>query len=133
MPMTVQQLLSFDDHRPGDKVLIRSGLEKGKRAVVLSASNGVLKVQIDEGHVVEVTLDAITNYSRSARRAWQNMPKRAGRPKSSVARKKMVSIRIESDVWERLGQAAAEGLIPSRELMINMWLRHHLEELLGEG
>ncbi len=61
------------------------------------------------------------------------MPKRAGRPSLPVPRKKMVSIRIDVDVWNRLGEAVELGLIPSREEAVNAWLHQHLDTLFGES
>ena len=41
----------------------------------------------------------------------------------------MVSIRIDREVWERLGMAVEQGLIPSRERAVNEWLAEKAIEL----
>ena len=47
--------------------------------------------------------------------------------------KKMVSLRIDVDVWRLLAQAAELGFIPSREAAVNSWLREHLSQLFADG
>src|SRR6266480_3450455 len=113
--------------QPGDKIRIRSGLYKGSRGIIQSESDGLLEIQLDSNVVVYIGHDEITNYSLAARRAWQVMPKRAGRPQLSTPRKKMVSMRIDVDVWERLGDAVELGLITNREEAVNLWLREKLD------
>jgi metal-responsive CopG/Arc/MetJ family transcriptional regulator len=41
----------------------------------------------------------------------------------------MVSLRIDVDLWERLGEAVEQGILPSREQAINEWVREKLESL----
>src|SRR6266581_9788011 len=96
----------------GDKIRIRSGSYKGTRGVIQAESNGLLEIQLDKSEVVHVASMEVTNYSLAARRAWKVMPKRAGRPQLATPRKKMVSMRLDIDVWDRLGEAVELGLIP---------------------
>lgn len=124
-----EQLANPDDFLSGDKVRIRSGLYAGSRGIIQDGSNEQLEIQLDEGDIVHVTLDEVTNYSLAARRAWKAMPKRAGRPQLSSPRKKMVSIRLDVDVWDRLGEAVELGLVPGKEQAVNAWLRQHLDLL----
>ena len=94
--------------------------------------DGALSVNLETGEIVPVLGEELTNFSLAARRAWEVMPKRAGRPTSAGPQKKMVSIRIDSQVWELLSRAVDLGLIPSREQAINTWLRQKTDELLEQ-
>jgi len=118
--------------QPGDKVRIRSSSYMGARGIICAESGGQLEIQLDEGGIVSVPAKEVTNYSLAARRAWQAMPKRAGRPQLATPRKKLVSIRIDVDVWNRLGEAVELDLVPSREEAINTWLRQQLDILFNE-
>jgi hypothetical protein len=113
----------------GDKVRIRIGVHAGQRGIVEEVHESSLLVALEAGEKAAVPLEAITNYSLAARRAWETMPKRAGRPAGTAARKQMVSLRIEIDLWQRLGQAAESGLVSSREQAVNVWIRGGLERL----
>lgn len=118
--------------QPNDKVRIRSGEHAGARGVVRSEANGLVEIILSTGEIMQLRLDEITNYSLAARRAWQVMPKQAGRPKSHTpARKKMVSVRVDQDLWKRLAEAVECGLISSREEAVNVWLRERLDEIMG--
>lgn len=119
-------------YQPGDKVRIRSGSYVGVRGVIRSESDGLFEIQLDEGGIASVPAKEVTNYSLAARRAWQVMPKRAGRPQLVKPRKKMVSMRLDVDIWDRLGNAVELGLVPSREEAVNGWVREHLDLLLDE-
>jgi hypothetical protein len=116
--------------QPGDKIRVRSGSYTGARGVIRAELNGLLEIQLDDSKIISVSTKEVTNYSLAARRAWQVMPKRAGRPQLSTPRKKMVSMRIDVDLWDRLGKAVELGLISSREQAINTWLRQQLDILL---
>jgi hypothetical protein len=116
-------------YRAGDKVRVRSGPYAGHRGIVEGERADLIDVELETGEVIEVQRRMLTNFSLAARRAWAVMPKRAGRPRSSESRKKMVSIRVEIDLWERLERITAAGLISSREEAINTWIREHLERL----
>jgi uncharacterized protein (DUF4415 family) len=120
-----------EDNNIGDKVRIRSGPSAGARGVIRAVANGLVEVQLDANEMIRVAPEEVTNYSRAARRAWQVMPKRAGRPQLPTPRKKMVSVRLDVDVWDQLGKAVELGLIPGREQALNMWLREHLDILFG--
>jgi len=90
----------------------------------------MLEVDVGSGEVVQVEMASVTNYSLAARRAWQVMPKRAGRPRLDASvRKQLVSMRLEVDVWRRLGQAAELGLVSSREQAVNDWIEEKLAAL----
>ena len=118
--------------QPGDKVRIRSGSYVGAKGIIRAESDELLEIRLDEGGIVSVPAKEVTNYSLAARRAWQVMPKRAGRPQLATPRKKMVSIRIDVDVWNHLGEAVELGLIPNREEAVNTWLRERLDTLFIE-
>jgi hypothetical protein len=120
------------DTQTGDKIRIRSGPYSGARGVIQAEINGGLEILLDEGISVRVEPKEITNYSLAARRAWQKMPKRAGRPQLASPRKKMVSMRLDVDIWNRLGEAAELGLIPSREEAVNDWIRERIIQLLSQ-
>jgi uncharacterized protein (DUF4415 family) len=103
------------------------------RGVIVSEANGRLIVELQGEETVEIAPNEVTNYSLAARRAWAAMPKKAGRPRLDTSgKKKMVSLRIDADLWERLGQAVEAGLIPNRGQAVNTWLREQLDLLLGE-
>jgi hypothetical protein len=118
--------------QPGDKIRVRSGSYKGARGVIRAELNGLLEIQLDDSKIICVSTKEVTNYSLAARRAWQVMPKRAGRPQLSTPRKKMVSMRLDVDIWNRLGEAVDLGLITNREEAVNTWLRERLNSLFGE-
>ncbi len=122
----LQEPLGF---QPGDKIRVRSGPQMGARGIIQAEKEGRLEIQLDDGNTILIELEEITNYSLAARRAWQVMPKRAGRPQLPSPRKKMISMRIDVEVWDRLGEAVNLGLIPNREEMVNNWLRDHLDIL----
>jgi uncharacterized protein (DUF4415 family) len=126
-----EQLQNSDGFHPGDKIRIRNGPFAGARGIILVEVDGLLEIQLDESESNTLTLpvEDITNYSLAARRAWKVMPKRAGRPQLPIPRKKMVSMRLDVDVWDRLGDAVELGLITSREEAVNFWLREKLDAL----
>ncbi len=124
-----EQLQDSNGFRSGDKIRIRSGPYKGARGVIQAELEGLLEIQLDESNIIRVQIKDVTNYSLAARRAWKAMPKRAGRPQLPTPRKKMVSIRLDIDIWNRLGEAVESGLIPSREEAVNTWLRERLDIL----
>jgi hypothetical protein len=116
----------------GDKIRVRSGPYSAARGIIQAEVDGILEILLDEGSRIHVEPREITNYSLAARRAWQTMPKRAGRPQSVTSRKKMVSMRIDEEVWNRLGEAVELGLIPSREEAVNTWLYRELVILFSQ-
>jgi len=119
-------------YQAGDKVRIRRGPHAGVRGVICAVEAAGLRVQLSDGTIVQFPTEEVTNYSLAARRAWQTMPKRSGRPRSPGPGKKMISMRVDVDVWRRLGQAAELGLIPSREEAVNTWLREKMDALWPE-
>jgi hypothetical protein len=123
----------INSHQFGDKVRIRSGLYKGVRGTIKAEVDGVLEIQLDTSEVIYAMLEEITNYSLAARRAWKVMPKRAGRPQLSAPRKKMVSMRLDVNVWNRLSKAVELGLISNREETVNTWLSNQLDVLLSDS
>src|SRR5690349_6275752 len=119
-------------HLLGDKVRVKQGVHAGQRGVITRLSSDLLiEVELLSKKVVQLTELQLTNYSLAARRAWQRMPKRAGRPKATLSRKKMISLRIDRELWEQLGVAVDAGLIPSREQAVNSWVREHINDLLN--
>src|SRR6266568_3958365 len=116
----------------GDKVRIRSGSYVGVRGVIRSESDGLFEIQLDEDGIASVPAKEVTNYSLAARRAWKTMPKRAGRPKGQKPVKRMVSMRLDVDVWDMLHEATELGLIPNREKAVNDWVREQVVLLLSK-
>ncbi len=127
-----KQAQNPDGFQMGDKVRIRAGIHARVRGVIRAERNGVFVIESNDGDLVHVEADDLTNYSLAARRAWQTAPKQAGRRPLQTPRKKMVSLRVDVDVWRGLSQAAEFGLIPSREQAVNQWLREHLSALLDK-
>jgi len=127
-----EQLQDPSGFQLGDKIRVRSGSYTGARGVIRAELDGLLEIELDENKIVSVPVKDVTNYSLAARRAWQVMPKRSGRPQLSTPRKKMVSIRLDIDVWNRLSEAVELGLIAGREQAINTWLRQELSSLFNE-
>lgn len=117
----------------GDKVRIRSGPNRGIRGTIHSMLQETVQIQLQTGELIQLLPEDITNYSLAARRAWEVMPKQAGRPRLPIPRKKMVSLRLDIDVWKMLGEAAEFNLIPSREQAVNDWLRERLMRLLNSS
>jgi hypothetical protein len=128
-----EQLQDPSGFQLGDKVRVRTGPHAGARGVIRAGLDGLLEIQLDESDIVSIPAKDVTNYSLAARRAWQVMPKRAGRPSLPVPRKKMVSLRIDVDVWNRLGEAVDLGLISNREHAVNTWLRDRLNLLFDDN
>ena len=127
-----EELQDLNDIQPGDKVRIRSGLHTGARGVICTKVDELLEIDIGINDTVRVTLEEITDYSRAARRAWKAMPKRAGRPKGQKPVKRMVSMRLDADLWDMLQEATERGLIPSRERAVNDWVREQVVLLLSK-
>ncbi|HYT44075.1 MAG TPA: hypothetical protein VEP90_17175 [Methylomirabilota bacterium] len=125
------QLQNPADFQLGDKIRIRSGPHTGVRGTVRSQIDGQLEVQVGENDIINVPINNVTNYSLAARRAWKAMPKRSGRPQGNKPAKRMVSMRIDPDVWDMLQEAAQHGLIPNREKAVNDWLRERITQLLS--
>jgi len=127
-----EQLQDPSGFQLGGKVRVRTGPHAGARGVIRAELDGLLEIQLDKNDIVTVPVQDVTNFSLAARRAWQVMPKRAGRPQLPLPRKKMVSMRLDVDVWDRLGDAVELGLVPGREQAVNTWLRQQLDLLFRE-
>lgn len=115
----------------GDKVRIKVGDHKGKRGLITTVAAETAEITMADGNAITANQTEITNYSLAARKAWQVMPKKTGRPKGQST-KKMVSIRLDVLVWQQLGRAVELGLIVSREEAVNQWLRERLNSLIRE-
>ena len=126
------QLQQEDGAQIGDKVRLRLGTRAKERGVVQAIAGAFLEIQLDQGGLIQVGPEEITNYSLAARRAWQVMPKRAGRHQLDTPRKRMASLRLDTDVLDDLEKANELGLIPNKEQAVNAWLRQQLDLLLGE-
>ena len=111
------------DHRIGDKVRVLAEPAPGEKGILVAVAGERAQVQLSSGVTLSVAWEHLQNYSLGARRAWQTKPKRAGRPPATgPSRKRMVSLRIDAQVWERLGLAVEQGLIVSREEVVNRLL-----------
>jgi len=119
--------------RLGDKVRLRSGPHTGARGSISAETDGYFEIELGTGEKIPALHEEITNYSLAARRAWEAMPKRTGRPKGQRPVKRMVSMRLDSDVWDMLHEAAERGLIPNCEKAVNDWVREHVLPLLSQG
>jgi len=126
------QLHDKDNTHIGDKVRIRSGPHAKERGVVQAKVGEFIEIQLDSGPRIQAGPQEITNYSLAARRAWQVMPKHAGRHQLAVPRKKMVSLRLDIDVLDDLAEATELGLIPNKEQAVNTWLRQQLDLLFRD-
>lgn len=115
-----------------DKVKIRSGSHAGARGVIQGEDIGLIHVKLETGEVVNLTALEITNFSLAARRAWEVMPKKSGRPALDEPRKKMVSLRLDVDVLEMLEQASLRGIILNKSETVNRILRENLKALFKE-
>jgi len=118
--------------RLGDKVRIRSGPHARARGIISAESNGHVEIELGTGDKIPVLPADITNYSLAARRAWQAMPKRTGRPKGQKPVKRMISMRLDPDVWDMLHDATERGLIPNCEKAVNDWVREQVMPLLSQ-
>lgn len=112
----------------GDKLRIRGGRHSGRRALLLGTAGRRIRVQLESGAVITLsTRTPITNFSLAARRAWQVMPKRAGRRAQETPRSRMLSIRFDRALLARLDRAVAEGAASSRSQAIEEWVQRGVE------
>lgn len=116
--------MPVEQARPGDKVRVKGNERSGERGVVRGMTGSDLLVELDSGDVIVIEPRAVTNYSAAARKAWQTMPTRGvGRPPTGRSpQRRTVSIRVDTDLWKRFGEAVEVGLIQSREHAINAWI-----------
>ena len=122
-----QKIESLGEYQLGDAVRFRSGRRSGERGTLVVIAPDLV-VRTESGDLVVTEVEQLTDLSLAARRAWSTRPKQAGRP-AAEARKKMVSMRIDEKLWDRLGQAVSCGLISSREQAVNAWLAEHVNAL----
>ena len=118
-----------DEHQPGDKIGIKIGSLAGIRASVVRVRGDAVVVQVENGGSFVLPFDGITNYSRAARRAWKVMPKRAGRPRADHPRKKMVSLRLDIELIQRLDAAVRLGQTPNRSQAVADGVSAYLNQL----
>jgi uncharacterized protein (DUF4415 family) len=120
------------DIKKGDKVVVLRGNYKGLHGTIDSThENSAIVILLKSEGIITLPIELLQNYSSAARKAWRTRPKRAtGRPKDPDIRpKRMISLRLDIDLWEELRQATEAGLIRSREAAVNQWLREKLDEL----
>ena len=112
----------------GDKVRTKSSLARG---IVKEVKGKSLSIALDEGGRELVESTEITNYSLSARKAWESMPqRRVGRPKgTSKTDRVSVTLRIDRELWARFKQAEQEELITDRTGIVNKWIAEKLDEI----
>jgi uncharacterized protein (DUF4415 family) len=116
----------------GDKVRVKSGAHRGLRGVVEGVEGASLTVRYDGSETTaQVPVEAVTNLSLAARKAWASMPeRRVGRPRGSrVCDRVSVTLRIDRALWQRFRGNEATGQIEDRTTTINTWLRQKLDEL----
>jgi hypothetical protein len=113
----------------GDKVIMLRGEYRGMRGTIEDLQDNMAKVSFSN-HEDWVPTDLLQNFSAAARKAWQTRPDRAaGRKKNPNISKRMISLRLDADLWDELGKAVELGLIRSREAAVNQWLRERLNDL----
>jgi uncharacterized protein (DUF4415 family) len=120
-------------HLSGDKLLIKTGIHAGHRAVLVSLTGEdrlIVALSQTQGQVVLKSSD-IVNYSLAARKAWQKMPRRnVGRPHGTkVCDRISVTLRIDRETWGRFQTAESEGRIQDRTATVNTVLRDFLQRL----
>lgn len=125
---TLVRSMIQSNFRNGDKVRIKVGEHAGQRGLIVGGTASTLTVSAPGGDTVTLEACDITNYSAAARKAWKSMPKKSGRPPAAIV-KRRVSLRIDSDLWDRLAIAVERGTIRSREQAVNDWLRERLSGL----
>lgn len=121
-----------DTNLDGDKVLIQVE-ERRRRGVLIGTPDDTARVRCDDnGQELTIPSNAILrNFTLAWRRATRHKTQRAaqsdgstklnlgGRPPTG---KQSITLRVRSDIWNRLGEAVAAGLIVSREETINTLL-----------
>lgn len=118
-----------DGHLVGDKVAIKIASHPRARGRVVRVRGAVVLVELANKERVVLPFNAITNYSRAARRAWKVMPKRAGRPRAAHPNKKMVSLRLDLQLIERLDRAVRAGYARNRSQAVAHGLIAELDRL----
>ncbi len=127
-------MISILTHAPGDKVRVRKGEFAGQRGLLETVSETHLVVILTDTSFGVTTLspDMVTNYSLAARRAWNTMPKRSGRPRLSAPKKHAATFRLDIDVCQMLAEAAEFKLLSTRDAFVNDCLRGQLQLLLAD-
>jgi hypothetical protein len=122
--------MEVGEPQAGDKVLVLAGENAGERGIIAEVLEELVVVSFGERTGIFAS-DSLKNFSAAARKAWRTHPQRgAGRPKNpNLPEKRMVSLRIDKEIWDGLGDAAEKGLIWSREAAVNDWLREKLLDL----
>src|SRR5438552_18392949 len=92
--------------RAGDKVRVRTGANASERGVVTEVRGDLAQVRLNADRSVWVPSETLINYSLAARRAWQTMPKKAGRPRKPGPAKVAVTMRLDQAVRRDLLLAA---------------------------
>lgn len=121
-------------HAPGDKVRVKptSTRTSTLRGTVSAIDGTYLIIRASEdGSLVRVKPDEITNFSLAARKAWQKMPERqVGRPRgSTVCDRVSVTIRLDRDLWEQFREAESRGYVTDRTNTLNTWVREGLNRI----
>ncbi len=107
----------------GDKVRVKEGSGAGLRGVVFLVGDSQLAVNLADGRQISARPEALTNFSLAARRAWAVMPKRAGRPAASIARTRMISVRIDARLLEETERGVEMGRFKNRTAAIEAGLK----------
>jgi hypothetical protein len=116
----------------GDKVRLKAGSHRGRRAVIRVIEGGKLWVQLDDSKkIVQARAETVINYSLAARKAWKTEPNRGvGRPKGTrLTDRVSVTLRLDRELWERFQEKEEAGTIEDRPAVINQWFREKLSEL----
>jgi ribosomal protein L24 len=66
---------TYTMHHAGDKVRVSAGDQKGQRGIIQAVMESTLEVKLDNGEVVSISPQQVTNFSLAARKAWQTMRK----------------------------------------------------------
>ena len=116
----------------GDKVRIKTGSHRGRRAVIERVDGGKLTVRLEDSDTtVRVLAKDVTNYSLAARKAWVTEPHRGvGRRKGTrLCDRVSVTLRVDRKLWELFQELENRGVIDDRTAIINRWFREKLAML----
>ena len=117
----------------GDKVRLKSTSPRpGLLCSITAIEREYLVIRSrEDGSVLRVKSDEITNFSLAARKAWKSMPKRkVGRPRgTSLSNRISVTLRIDRELWDQFKRAEASDIISDRTETMNRWLKEKLDSL----